>query len=155
MRIALLVDEPDVHDAVLGRVRLLHVLEIRLLVDVEVRVDGARPRRRVVSTTEASTRLPAVTIARDTRPAIGAVTRVNDRSSSAASSAALIDASCAAATVASAATLLDLLLRRRVAREQPLARDRDTTAASLSCASARSRSAVRRSTSALNGRGSI
>ena len=38
--------------------------------------------------------------------------------------------------------LLELFLRRRVAREQPLARDRDTTRASFSCASARSRSAV-------------
>jgi len=41
VRIAFLVDQTDVHDAVLGRMRLLHVLEIRLLVYVEVRVDGS------------------------------------------------------------------------------------------------------------------
>ena len=40
VRIALFVDEPDLHDAVLGRLRPPHVLEVRLLVDVEVRVDG-------------------------------------------------------------------------------------------------------------------
>ena len=104
VRIAFLVDEADVHDAMLGRVRLLHVLEIRLLVDVEVRVDGAvRDERRQHDRRVDQVCRPSRSRATRGR-AIGAVTRVNDRSSFAASSAALIDASCAAATVASAAT---------------------------------------------------
>jgi len=48
--------------------------------------------------------LPAVTIARDTRPAIGAVTRVNDKLSLADSSAAAAAASFACATAALAAS---------------------------------------------------
>ena len=41
VRIALLVDEADVHDALLPpRSRWLHVLEVGVLVDVEVRVHG-------------------------------------------------------------------------------------------------------------------
>ena len=109
----------------------------------------------VVSSVELSTRLPAVTIARDTRPAIGAVTRVNERLSCAASSAALRRRELRPRDGRVGRELLELLARRRVLREQPLrailvrARELDLGVGAVAL---RGRGA---STSALNGRGSI
>ena len=108
----------------------------------------------VVSSVALSTRLPAVTMARDTRPAIGDVTRVNERLSFAASSSAPAAASRALATAAFAASCsyssrdVAFCASSRSARS---AYER----ARPSSAAARSRSAVSRSTSAWNGRGSI
>ena len=70
MREALLVDKPDVCRHGSARAGLAHVLQERLLVDVEIDVDGVVGNERREQL-ELSTRLPAVTIARDTRPAIG------------------------------------------------------------------------------------
>ncbi len=74
----------------------------------------------VVSSVAPSTRLPAVTMARDTRPAIGDVTRVNERFSCAASRAAPAAASLRLCDGRIGFDLLGFLARRRVLREQPL-----------------------------------
>src|SRR5690606_11074859 len=108
----------------------------------------------VVSNVELSTRLPAVTTARETLPSIGAVTRVNDRSSLAASSAASTDASAASATSASASSCSYSSRDVAFSASRRSARSRYARASS-SCAFARSRSAVSRATSASNGRESI
>ncbi len=107
----------------------------------------------VVNSVAPSTRLPAVTMARDTRPAIGDVTRVNERFSCAASRAAPAAASFACATAASASICSASSRDVAFCASSRCARWRYVRASSTS---ARGRApAARRATSAWNGRGSI
>ena len=100
------------------------------------------------------TRLPSVTMAWPTRPAIGAVTRVNSRFNSAARSAASKPGPGPSAS--SAARARDRALRSEMAFSLTSRSARSRSAAvRVDVACARCSSAPRRSTSAWNGRGSI
>ncbi len=100
------------------------------------------------------TRLPSVTMARPTRPPMGAMTRVNSRFSSADRSAASTADTCASASAADDARRSCSSADIAFSAESRRARSR-SAAVRANAALARARSARNRSTSAWNGRGSI
>ena len=100
------------------------------------------------------TRLPSVTMARPTRPPMGAMTCVNSRFSSADRNAASTADTCASASAADDARRSCSSADIAFSAESRRARSR-SAAVRANAALARARSARNRSTSAWNGRGSI